>query len=198
MPNWVNNVIYIHGENEKAVREFTDFLSQPYKGEDTGSINFLNLVAPPDEHWEAYNCGPVSTEMAQTNRYNWYDWNVANWGTKWNASDGDGWEFTTDVVGTAARVQFSTAWSPPYGVIEALWEKCKALNFEITYSWEEEQGFGEEWESVNGELEMTREWSIPESHAEFDAQGRTCVCDWEDDPEYWFPDCPKIELDATV
>ena len=28
------------------------------------------------------------------------------------------------------------------------------------YEWEEEQGFGESWESIDGELTITDEWDI--------------------------------------
>lgn len=44
--------------------------------------------------------------------FNWYDWNIANWGTKWGSYD---------VVQVSSTVlQFETAWSAPHPVIEAL------------------------------------------------------------------------------
>ena len=43
---------------------------------------------------------------------NWYDWNVANWGTKWNAYDTYGFDETA--------TSFNTAWSPPIKVIQKL------------------------------------------------------------------------------
>lgn len=45
---------------------------------------------------------------------NWYDWQVSNWGTKWDvSSDGETVETAGDA--TEVTVYFNTAWSPPIG-----------------------------------------------------------------------------------
>jgi hypothetical protein len=73
------------------------------------------------------------------------------------------------------------------------------LDFEIW--WEEEQGFGEELESVEemneaGEkvkvLTKTKSWDIPNSHKDYTERDLDdCVCHrWYDSPEDWFDDCP--------
>jgi hypothetical protein len=54
---------------------------------------------------------------------NWYDWQIANWGTKWNAYDQF---FNGDNM-----IEFSTAWSTPYHAITALSVKYPTLRFEI-------------------------------------------------------------------
>ena len=76
--------------------------------------NIVNkwLDGPNDE------CLPISDEQlaAWRKEYghdNWYDWHVANWGTKWEA-DGTVYEFNAD----SATVLFSTAWSPPITWLE--------------------------------------------------------------------------------
>ncbi len=50
----------------------------------------------------------------------WYNWNVANWGTKWNCSEV--WHDRADDMNTAGRTSynFDTAWSPAERVIHAL------------------------------------------------------------------------------
>lgn len=61
----------------------------------------------------------------------WYDWSIANWGVKWNASE-------TDVLkeDELMCISFDTPWSPPFEYLEKLSEKC------IFYlEWEEEQGY---------------------------------------------------------
>lgn len=47
---------------------------------------------------------------------NWYDWNVSNYGTKWDCYD---IYVDYDQIGFA-ELSFNTAWSPPFQVFEAL------------------------------------------------------------------------------
>jgi len=50
----------------------------------------------------------------------WYNWNVANWGTKWNC--GEVWNDRADDLATDGRTSynFETAWSPAEPVVHAL------------------------------------------------------------------------------
>ena len=57
---------------------------------------------------------------------NWYDWQVANWGTKWNAYD----QYKID----ESMIVFSTAWSTPYNAITALSVKYPTLRFEVEFA----------------------------------------------------------------
>lgn len=197
MPNWVYNSINIYGEKDK-VQGVLDLLAKPYKDVDNGEVNFLNLIAPPDEHWDDYNCGNVSMEDHKTNPWNWYDWNINNWDTKWNAC-GDGGGVTVeehDDGSVNASIYFETAWSPPRKVIEALVEVIAAEGLGMDYRWEEEQGFGAEFEwhqskSGKGDIVCIREWDIPCSHKDMMALDRTCVCEYEEQEDYWFEDCPR-------
>ena len=61
----------------------------------------------------------------------WYNWNVANWGTKWDASD----VYQTDYTDgdSATQYEFQTAWSPAEPVIVALAEKFPDLRSEHRY-----------------------------------------------------------------
>lgn len=81
---------------------------------------------------------------------NWYDWALHNWGTKWGCY---GNEYADGMY------DFSTAWSPLD--IEILDMLAKDIpNF--TYQWEEEQGYGQEIEYIDGESHLLLEWDIPE------------------------------------
>lgn len=65
----------------------------------------------------------------------WYDWNCANWGTKWNAYD-------VSVVredDERAFITFLTAWSFPEPIFDALFDKFEDLSF--TGIIDEEGGF---------------------------------------------------------
>lgn len=60
------------------------------------------------------NLGPREQELYGKN--NWYDWSVANWGTKWNAY---GFEPDTD-HSKEKEIRFLTAWSAPHPILEKL------------------------------------------------------------------------------
>jgi hypothetical protein len=73
---------------------------------------------------------------------NWYDFNVANWGTKWEIG-GDGATAEIEEDGLSFSAPFESAWSPPTGVCEALVEQ----GFEVTlYYYEPGMGFVGKWE----------------------------------------------------
>lgn len=56
----------------------------------------------------------------------WYSWSNAKWGTKWNAYDQMVIEFGT--------IQFDTAWSTPFPVMQALAQKFPNLCFEVKFA----------------------------------------------------------------
>jgi len=58
--------------------------------------------------------------------FDWYDWRINNWGTKWNAYD------TYEMSDTA--VGFQTAWSTPERFIHALSEKYPDNTFTVKYA----------------------------------------------------------------
>ena len=73
-------------------------------------------------------------------------------------------------------------------------EQHPDLSFSIRC--EEEQGWGVEFDGTDGELSVTKEWDIPESHGDWDAIDNPdrCVCQWEDDITNWYSDCPRPEM----
>jgi len=198
MPNWVYNTVSIEGEAEKVTALQTR-LAAPYKGVDTGEMNYLNLIAPPDEHWEEYNCGPVSLDDKKANAYNWYDWNMKHWGVKWNACSGDGANVQESPNGNLyLTLRFESPWGPPVGIMEALFEVCQEQGLDLDWYLEEEQGWGEEWETVEGRFVMVKSWDIPSSHADHKNIHSECVCSWLEDEEEWYNDCPRpAKVDNT-
>lgn len=81
---------------------------------------------------------------------NWYDWALEHWGTKWGCY-GNGY--------ADGMYDFSTAWSPLYSeILEMLAEDIPTF----TYTWEEEQGYGQEIEYIDGESRILLDWDLPE------------------------------------
>lgn len=222
MPNWVFTTLHVHGEPEK-VAEFRDKAKKPYttyhtgkmvdgkydhdvvnESEMEGDLLFWNFIEPEnkdayfaDAHGkkpEGYESWSMEERLAHDIKHTgdgWYDWNISNWGTKWEAR---GTLDQEDEDSKYLRYQFDTAWSPAEGAFRAMVEQHPDLSFSIRC--EEEQGWGVEFESEDGELVVTNEWDIPESHADWvaiDNESR-CICEWEEDKNNWYADCPNKSI----
>jgi len=127
MPNYCNNVVEIRGPR-RVVKALVDH-----------RLDFQKIhPMPKDLDITAGREGPddspeqkalVAKEKSNLKKYghkNWYDWCVAEWGTKWNAGgDNDAMmvDYDEDQADTAiALFQFDTAWAPPLGVMQKLYE----------------------------------------------------------------------------
>ena len=216
MPNWVFTTMSVHGEPEQ-IAEFRDKAKKPYntyypdwqtkeikESQMEGDLLFWNFVEPEnkdayfgDAHGtkpEGYESWSMEERLAHDMKFSgdgWYDWNVKNWGTKWEAR---GVLEQEDEDGKYLRYQFDTAWSPAEPAFRAMVEQHPNLSFSIRC--EEEQGWGVEFDGTDGELSVTNEWDIPESHADWDAIDNPdrCVCQWSDDKADWYSDCPRPEM----
>ena len=60
----------------------------------------------------------------------WYDWSVTKWGTKWNGGEVD----VESLEPESFTIHFSTAWSPPVPVIEAMCERFPEIDAEMSYA----------------------------------------------------------------
>lgn len=211
MPNWVYNTLTVSG-HYKYVLEVKQVMSQPIPTqrrkegsawEDEQGVwdmvetdfSFWNVVAPPQDKWGEYfttsGTGYNSTE------YNWYGWNIAHWGCKWDANgNGDNIlesEFLSeDHERNELIYRFDTAWSPPIEFMDEMAERFPMCEFTLEY--EEEQGWGGERVYDAGELFSLSEYDIPESHQDYMERGRDCnFCEWGEPA----PDCPDYVDERT-
>ena len=87
---------------------------------------------------------------------NWYDWNLANWGTKWDVCNPS--VQTTD---NEITLKFETAWSTPEPIFKKLAEQYPDLMIDIDYA-DEDLGYNcgnysyvdGEWGYKNGDYEF--------------------------------------------
>lgn len=195
MPNWVENWVTVAGDKE-TLDAFVSKMSTPISGrqrnyeagkgvwEEVGPIetafSYHNILPVPTNILDQYYTDADGTEGPN----NWYNWNCRVWGVKWDCAEASVERESDEKV----AIQFQSPWSAPVGIFEALVQQYPTLHFEFHY--EEEQGWGGVFESKDGELVSVREWDIPESHAENAAIDRPCVCEYEEEAEYWFDDCP--------
>ena len=155
MPNHVYNTVKLTG-NYDDLNILKKLLSMPQpiqlaKGQlDFQDINFYSLISPDESIWEEYN-GPkiMGRSLEESLKFasnHWYDWNIRNWGTKWNAYDKVVCHNLDDesVDSYYITYEFNTAWSPPEGIMKALAKKIYELKLDISFHWtyEEEQGWG--------------------------------------------------------
>jgi hypothetical protein len=111
MPNWCQNVVtFSHAEPSKldAIREAVD-VARHNSGE-----NFMNVFVPRPE----------------SEKDNWYDWNVTNWGTKWDINP----EISED-NGDSITLTFDSAWAPPIEFYNTLQNE---LGYEVMAYYNEE------------------------------------------------------------
>ena len=95
--------------------------------------------------------------LAETDK-SWYNWNIKNWGTKWDVAvkDNDSYSDTymegptENGENLVVYYNFNTAWSPPFPAIAKLSSQYPSLLF--TMSYEEETGWGGECEFLRGEM----------------------------------------------
>ena len=190
MPNHVFNTLRVTGPLE-ALNAFKEKVKH---GDD--KFSYWNFKTPPQESIDSGEYhgthGFVKGEEVGRTPNNWYNFNTREWGTKWDAYD----VYVETSAPKAFYAQFSSAWSPPLPVFEAMAEQHPELEFD--FSWEEEQGWGGEGVGTGGWFSITNEWDIPNSHADYVKLDKECYCECENDEEYWFDDCPRKILEDEV
>lgn len=196
MPNWVENKVTLVGDEKtiSAVKEQLNKTLPAYTDSDGKAcqkvdpiFSFWNIIAPPLDKLEEYHGthGYAEGKKLGDTKYNWYPWNNANWGTKWDASEVS---LETDTP-TGLVYYFNTAWSPP-DVFTAL--SLQHPTLQITLRYEEEQGWGGEVFFQNGTDTIEDEWDVPNTHEEEMTRRGSCSCDgYTDEDDFPYTDCPR-------
>lgn len=130
MPNWTQNIMIVRG-----TKTALDYFLKKYI-DSTGNFDFEKVIPEPkteDECPEKYIVKEVEGHISSSYKpwFNWYDWRVDNWGTKWNSSSTMVSPVTLCTVTRTSKrankkswyeveINYDTAWAPPDGVISAL------------------------------------------------------------------------------
>lgn len=132
MPNWCQNRVSVHGEADQ-VKDFVALVS----GGVEGNFSFQSIDPCPQElivtpaSWGNEKDKPRHEEMLEKYGYaNWYDRNVAEWGTKWDVGETDYYDADDDGY---VQYEFMTAWGPPDGIYDTLVEKFPDLSISWFY-----------------------------------------------------------------
>ena len=206
MPNWVYNSLTIEG-TPALIAKVKKQLNQPFQqkhdsyNHTTGKMELVDTLYPnpvfafhniynhrqdgiSDEDYIKQPDHTLPLEESLMFKGNhWYDWNVRNWGTKWDVAVRDGDEYPEtelyEETDSSVGYKFNTAWSPPIEAITKLSEQYPSL--EINLSYEEETGWGGSVNFNNG---------IATEEESYDNKCRDC--DSLNTLEYCENDCGEI------
>lgn len=107
MPNYCDNALHI--SFDKNNKEQVNYIKRMIASAEKGKL--LNFLRP----------------MPENEKDNWYEWSIANWGTKW---DIEYYNHELSLEQGMLYINFSTAWSPPTQAIQELNNK---FSFELYY-----------------------------------------------------------------
>ena len=122
MPNWCRNEVVVSGD-EKDVSKFINLMTNDGKNFEEG-FSFNKIVPQPDNIFLDNLGEDERKECEKKNIPNWYDWNIENWDTKWDASS----VFVDCIEVDYIEFDFLTAWGPPIKVIKKLKKMFPKLN----------------------------------------------------------------------
>lgn len=137
-------------------------LQVPYR------LSFWNFKRPDPAMMDEYNDSSVGA------RNGWYDWNIQNWGTKWDAYNAQGTSVHSGSR-TWLQYEFTTANSPPIKVLELMMDAHPDLVF--TLKWHDEGGPGGEFQGADGIWHETDRFNSATSHVEAMESRRLVKCD---------------------
>jgi hypothetical protein len=176
MPNWVYNSLTIEG-NEEDIAKVKAQLNKPFVKQhdqwnsetqqmEVKDYSYSNPVFAFHNIYNHIEAGisnedyikqpdhtlPIQEAMMFKGNH-WYDFNVREWGTKWDVgmSDDEKYRETELMIDSKDTLayRFNTAWSPPAPAIEKLSAQYPELEFSLSF--EEETGWGGETIFINGD-----------------------------------------------
>lgn len=160
MPNHITNCLEIHSRDKEQIKwlktcvidgclDFQQIIPMPTVIANTVSpLNIVDTQEDADkinaEHGEkvkAMTRDQSDRLLEKHGASNWLDWAHLNWGTKWNAYDGEDFRYTKswnrdafEATDNMIVLQFYTAWKPPFGILT----KLESMGFEIKGLWKDE------------------------------------------------------------
>ena len=130
MPNWCNNTLYINADNKEDMQKLKNLLDETLEiSKDNGcAIGLLNAIIEMPKAYEGTKKG------SDGDAENWYDWRLANWGTKWDVEC-----YETTMEEKYMHFAFDSAWAPPISWLEIVAQLFPKLRFTLKY---DEPGMG--------------------------------------------------------
>lgn len=122
MPNHVYQKLRItNHENDDVIKKLKKKIIN-----DENNLDFNLIIKQPDNIFTGNLSEEDRIEFAKKGIPNWYDWNIENWKTKWNAY---GCEIIYD-EDWCLSIKFQTAWSIPTPIIEKIIKTFKGCKIQ--------------------------------------------------------------------
>lgn len=154
-----------------------------------GDINIINKIIGDNDCEFSFG---IVVPMPKKEENNWYNWSLANWGTKWDA-----YEISEITRGNNfAKLSFQTAWSPPKKWLDIVMIKFPELEYVLYWSDEDFPSSGKITNDDNGYYSHDDPYAkkfVKEHFPDFYA----CVmeyCEEEEEDKDHINDLNKIEL----
>lgn len=112
MPNWCECLLNITSNNYDDLDKF--YIENRNTNDDI-ELSFNKSVPLPQEEEE-----------------DWYNWHIANWGTKWDLSNDT--YFHNMIEEKELEYQFNTAWGPPINWLATVSKMYPLLTFSLKYA----------------------------------------------------------------
>lgn len=112
-----------HRRNEDDFVGVPDGYTQDFEEAWTRFPDFAKAIPPPDD--DAYNDKPTQ-QIAEKSPNWWYNWNIKNWGTKWNC-------YSCKKI-SDTEFKFQTAWSGVPKLIIKIAEAFPTVKIEYKYA----------------------------------------------------------------
>lgn len=153
MPNHVTNIITITGASIQDIMNITDTTSKSDQGSPFDfnvikeiPVELINTVKGSYGSHDPRQEALLEQQRQNEERYGyatWYEFAIANWGTKWNAYD---------IYVDAESITFQTAWSTPEPIIKSLSTMIPDATIQVKYADEDWGSNCGIYEYKNGEL----------------------------------------------
>jgi len=133
MPNWFNFTLDVSGKKEDVQAFVENVKGKEGTTYEDREFDFNHFIPQPEGLYDEKSEDDVFP--------NWYNWNIENWGTKWNALVDDSYVVADIPNPYSYRYDMRTAWADPRPVIIKMIETYPDLDFEINGE-EESNSYG--------------------------------------------------------
>ena len=111
MPNWCECTLKITADSLNKLEKFYN-----ENKDENMELSFNKNVPLPDEESE-----------------NWYNWRIANWGTKWDLGDETSYDVSNEENEKVCIYIFCTAWGPPINWLTTVSSIYSDIKFKLDY-----------------------------------------------------------------